>query len=54
MTLIAIKWSLKPADEDHRFGHGKIERDRGASPSSLLIGGGSEDLLEDFSTRSHA
>lgn len=25
MTFWAIRWSLKPADEDHRQGHGKIE-----------------------------
>ncbi|HPQ50690.1 MAG: cation transporter [Alphaproteobacteria bacterium] len=48
MTLIAIKWSLKPADEDHRFGHGKIEGIAALLQAAFLIGGGSFLLLESF------
>lgn len=25
VTLMVVSWSQKPADDDHRFGHGKIE-----------------------------
>ncbi len=48
MTLIAVRWSLKPADEDHRFGHGKIEGISALLQAAFLIGGGSFLLLEAF------
>ena len=25
VNLVAVRYALKPADEDHRFGHGKAE-----------------------------
>lgn len=46
MTLIAISWSLKPADDDHRFGHGKIEGIAALLQAAFLVGGGSFLLLE--------
>lgn len=49
MTLIAIRWSGKPADENHRFGHGKIEGISALVQAAFLIGGAAFLLLESFS-----
>jgi ferrous-iron efflux pump FieF len=38
VNLIAIQHALKPADEEHRFGHGKIEA-IAAQGQSIFIGG---------------
>lgn len=38
MTWISIRWSLKPADEDHRHGHGKIEGVAALLQSAVLMG----------------
>lgn len=46
MTLVAIRWSLKPADEDHRHGHGKIEGVSALLQSAFLVGAGSFLFLE--------
>ncbi len=46
MTLIAVRWSLKPADDDHRYGHGKVEGIAALLQAAFLIGGGSFLLLE--------
>lgn len=48
MTLLAIRWSVKPADEDHRFGHGKIEGISALIQAAFLMGGGAFLLLEAF------
>ncbi|HNQ91381.1 MAG TPA: cation diffusion facilitator family transporter [Alphaproteobacteria bacterium] len=46
MTLFAVRLSMKPADEDHRFGHGKIEGITALLQSAVLVGGASFLLLE--------
>jgi len=38
ITLFAVSYSLQPADEDHRFGHGKAE-DIAAFAQSVFIAG---------------
>ena len=36
INLIAIKWAIAPADDDHRFGHGKAEALAGLAQSTLI------------------
>ncbi len=38
MTWMSIRWSLKPADEDHRHGHGKIEGVAALFQAAILTG----------------
>ncbi|WND01998.1 cation diffusion facilitator family transporter [Temperatibacter marinus] len=38
MTLFAVKTAIQPADEDHRFGHGKAEAIAGLFQGSLMAG----------------
>lgn len=38
MTWLSIRWSLKPADEDHRHGHGKIEGVAALFQAAMLMG----------------
>lgn len=38
MTWLSIRWSLKPADEDHRHGHGKIEGVAALFQAAMLVG----------------
>jgi cation diffusion facilitator family transporter len=38
ITLIAVKWSARPADEDHHFGHAKIESVAALFETGLLMG----------------
>lgn len=37
MTLFAVRWSAKPADEEHPYGHGKIESVTALIEVGLLI-----------------
>ncbi len=46
MTLISVKWSSKPADDNHRHGHGKVEGIAALLRASLLLGGGTFLLME--------
>ncbi len=46
MTLISVKWSAKPADDDHRHGHGKVEGIAALLQASMLLGGGAFLILE--------
>ena len=52
LNLLAVHYALKPADEDHRFGHGKAEALAGLaqalfiSISALLIGVHALDRLQ--------
>lgn len=39
MTFIALRYSLMPADEDHRFGHGKIEGVSALVQAALIASG---------------
>lgn len=38
INLLAVRWSLDPADEDHRFGHGKAEFLAGLAQASFIAG----------------
>ena len=38
MTWLSIRWSLKPADENHRHGHGKIEGVAALLQAAILMG----------------
>ncbi|MDH3329058.1 MAG: cation diffusion facilitator family transporter [Desulfobulbaceae bacterium] len=38
INLIAVRWSLFPADEEHRFGHGKAEFLAGLAQASFIAG----------------
>lgn len=38
INLVAVRWSLHPADEDHRFGHGKAEFLAGLAQASFIAG----------------
>ncbi|GAA5112165.1 CDF family cation-efflux transporter FieF [Orbus sasakiae] len=38
MNFILIRYSLKPADDDHRFGHGKAESLAALAQSAFIIG----------------
>ncbi|HBI14767.1 MAG TPA: divalent metal cation transporter FieF [Desulfobulbaceae bacterium] len=38
INLLAVRWSLNPADEDHRFGHGKAEFLAGLAQASFISG----------------
>ena len=38
INLFAIRYSLQPADEDHRFGHGKAEPLAGLAQSAFIAG----------------
>jgi ferrous-iron efflux pump FieF len=40
VTLFAVRFSLKPADEDHRFGHGKAESIAAVAQSGFIIASG--------------
>jgi ferrous-iron efflux pump FieF len=46
MTLISVKWSAKPADDNHRHGHGKVEGIAALLQASMLLGGGAFLVLE--------
>ncbi len=49
MTFLAIRWSLKPADEDHRHGHGKIEGVSALLQAAFLGGSGAFLVLDAIS-----
>jgi cation diffusion facilitator family transporter len=38
ITLLAVRWAAMPADEEHRFGHGKAEALAAAVVAMMLIG----------------
>ncbi|RJX21762.1 MAG: cation diffusion facilitator family transporter [Desulfobulbus sp.] len=38
INLLAVRWSLNPADEEHRFGHGKAEFLAGLAQASFIAG----------------
>lgn len=38
INLIAVRHALSPADQDHRFGHGKAEALSGLAQSTFIIG----------------
>lgn len=48
VMLLAVRLSLKPADEDHRHGHGKAEGVAALFQGGLLIGGAGFLTLQSF------
>lgn len=38
INLVAVRWSLLPADEEHRYGHGKAESLAGLAQASFIAG----------------
>lgn len=46
MTLITVQWSMKPADDNHRHGHGKVEGIAALVQAMMLAGGGMFLVLE--------
>jgi ferrous-iron efflux pump FieF len=48
MTLLAIRLSHKPADETHRYGHGKIEGVSALMQAAFLLGGAAFLVFEGF------
>jgi ferrous-iron efflux pump FieF len=38
INLVAVRWSLYPADKEHRFGHGKAEFLAGLAQASFIAG----------------
>ncbi|MGB0682443.1 MAG: cation diffusion facilitator family transporter [Magnetovibrionaceae bacterium] len=40
VTLLAVRQALQPADEDHRFGHGKAEPLAGLAQAGFITGSG--------------
>ncbi len=40
ITMLAVRYSLKPADRDHRFGHGKAESIAAVIQSAFIMGSG--------------
>lgn len=53
MTLISVHWAMKPADEDHRHGHGKVEGIAALIQAMMLAGGGMFLVLESFNRFIH-
>ncbi len=46
INLLAVRWSLQPADDEHRFGHGKAESLAGLGQATFIIGSAVFLLLE--------
>ncbi len=46
VTLFAVRHALMPADDDHRFGHGKVEALAGLFQSAIMTGSAVFILLE--------
>ena len=38
INLLALKYALKPADKDHRFGHGKAEAIAAVAQAAFIVG----------------
>jgi ferrous-iron efflux pump FieF len=38
INLVAVRWSMQPADEEHRHGHGKAESLAGLAQASFIAG----------------
>lgn len=38
LNLVAVRWSLAPPDEEHRFGHGKAESLAGLGQAAFIAG----------------
>ncbi len=49
MALMSIIYAHRPADEDHRWGHGKMEAVSALFQSAMIIGGGAFLVFESVS-----
>ncbi len=49
LTFIAVRYALTPADEDHRFGHGKAEPLSGLGQAAFVAGSAVLILVESIS-----
>ncbi len=48
MNFIALRFALVPADEDHKFGHGKLESIAALAQSAFMIGSAVVLVLNSF------
>ncbi len=48
MNFIALRYALLPADDDHRFGHGKLESIAALAQSAFMIGSAVVLVLNSF------
>lgn len=46
INLVAVRWALQPADEEHRFGHGKAESLAGLAQAAFICGSAVFLLIE--------
>ena len=46
INLVAVRWSLQPADDEHRFGHGKAESLAGLAQAAFICGSALFLLIE--------
>lgn len=46
VTLLAVRYSVEPADREHRFGHGKAEALAGLGQAAFICGSGALLLIE--------
>lgn len=46
ITLMAVRFSIEPADSEHRFGHGKAEALAGLGQAAFIAGSGCLLLIE--------
>ncbi len=46
VTLIAVRGAQRPADDEHRFGHGKLEPLAGLAQAAFIMGSASLLLIE--------
>ncbi|MGV6851185.1 MAG: cation diffusion facilitator family transporter [bacterium] len=53
VNLLAIRYALMPADDDHRFGHGKAEALAGLSQSTFIAGSALFLFLQAFDRLFH-
>lgn len=49
ISFMAIRYSLKPADEDHRYGHGKVEGLAALFQAAFIVGAGVFLVFESIS-----
>ena len=53
INLIAVRHALQPADEEHRFGHGKAEPLAGLAQSAFIVGSALFLIFESIERLAH-
>ncbi len=48
MNFIALRYALQPADDDHRYGHGKLESIAALAQSAFMVGSAVVLVLNSF------